>query len=51
MEARSPIGEVDTRFSGQGARRRVGVAGERLAAAEMYWLTTVRRTGARTSRR
>jgi hypothetical protein len=41
-----PIGEVDARFSGEGAPPTSwDVAREQLETAEVYWLTTVRRDG------
>jgi general stress protein 26 len=46
MKVQSPIGEVDTRFSSEGAEPTSWyVAREQLEAAEIYWLTTVRRDG------
>ena len=46
MPGQSPIGEVDTRFSGEGAPPASwDVAREQLETAEIYWLTTVRRDG------
>jgi len=46
MTAQSPIGEVDNRFSSEGAEPVAwAVASEQLQKAETYWLTTVRRDG------
>ncbi len=46
MTARSPNGEVDTRFSSEGAPPTPwDVALAQLETAEVYWLTTVRRDG------
>jgi pyridoxamine 5'-phosphate oxidase-like protein len=46
MTAQSPIGEVDSRFSSEGAEPTPWyVAREQLETAEIYWLTTVRRDG------
>ena len=46
MTGQSPIGEVDTRFSSEGAKPTSwDVAAEHLERAEIYWLTTVRRDG------
>ena len=46
MTGQSPIGEVDSRFSGEGAPPMSwDVAREQLESAEIYWLTTVRRDG------
>ena len=46
MAAQGPTGEVDPRFSGEGAPPvSWDVAREQLETAEVYWLTTVRRDG------
>ena len=46
MEVQSPIGEVDTRFSSEGAEPTPWyMARELLETAQIYWLTTVRRDG------
>jgi general stress protein 26 len=46
MTGQSPIGEIDPRFSSEGAAPVAwDVAAEHLERAEVYWLTTVRRDG------
>lgn len=46
MTGQSPIGEVDSRFSIEGAEATPWyMAREQLEGAEIYWLTTVRRDG------